>query len=206
MATPSAATSEGLQPGLKDPVFDSQSIFRVLLEAMAHPGRDYAVPVKTTSVGGVSAEALAVLLSLADAETPVWLHESYRNPAVAQHLAFHASVTLTEETSAATFAVLPGGPFERTLPAFAYGTPEYPDRSTTLIICCESFEGDPALVLQGPGIETQQIFAPHPLPAGLRDQMAANTLLYPLGIDMIFVAPGRLAAIPRTTQPVTKGN
>ncbi|HEY4174083.1 MAG TPA: phosphonate C-P lyase system protein PhnH, partial [Rhodopila sp.] len=61
-----------LSPGFADSVADAQSCFRAVLNAMARPGHIH-------TVSGVSAPAplcnaaAAVLLTLADHETPLWL-------------------------------------------------------------------------------------------------------------------------------------
>jgi alpha-D-ribose 1-methylphosphonate 5-triphosphate synthase subunit PhnH len=86
------------------------------------------------------------------------------------------------------------------LESFAKGTSEYPDRSTTIILQIDGFNGPEELTLSGPGIKDTQGFAPSQLPKMFVDQWAANRGAFPRGIDLIFVGKGALAALPRTTR------
>ena len=72
---------------------------------------------------------------------------------VAKWLKFHTSAPVVADSSIASFALI-GDP--ENLPAldrFAFGSNEYPDRSTTLILQVESLTDGPAVELQGPGID-----------------------------------------------------
>ena len=84
---------------------------------------------------------------------------------------------------------------------FAQGSEEYPDRSTTIIVQVERFAG-PALTLQGPGIKTTSAFAAEPLPAGFTQRLHDNREMFPRGIDLVFVAGERIAALPRSVRVV----
>lgn len=197
-----AALPGAPSPGLLDPIFDSQAVFRRLLNSLAAPGSVLEFPAVAEGVGAAPSEVLAILLALADADTPVWLPPAMHQEAITRHLAFHGGIPITGDPQAAAFAVVDGSAFAAQAAAFPIGTPEYPDRSTTLIVPCWSItaDDDGGLSLVGPGIETRRQVGLDPLPAGLVDQMARNGVLYPLGLDMIFTAPGRVAAIPRSTR------
>ncbi len=80
------------------------------------------------------------------------------------------------------------------LDAWPVGTPDYPDRSATLIAEVASLDG-PGTCLTGPGIETE---ARLPLPGP--EVLARNAALYPLGLDFIFTCGTRFAALPRSTR------
>ena len=81
-----------LQPGFAAPVLDAQASFRAVLEAMSRPGRIITLAAGAPAPAPLNAAAAAALLTLADAETPVW---SDAGPAVAEWLGFHAGCAFT---------------------------------------------------------------------------------------------------------------
>jgi len=91
-----------LSPGFADAVGDAQSCFRLVLDAMAHPGRVHAVrPVPAPAPLGDA--AAAVVLTLIDHETPLWLDP---DAAAAQAwIAFHTGAPVVEKPARAMFAV-----------------------------------------------------------------------------------------------------
>lgn len=189
-----------LHAGLADPVFDAQRVFRAVLDAMARPGRIVELPAVAQSVGGCPAEPLAVLLALADNTTPVWLPAPLRGGELGTHLAFHAAAGLTETPARAAFAVLDATATAEDVDGFAIGTPEYPDRSTTVILPCETLDNaGGGWRLAGPGIETTSSLRAAPVPSALERALRRNAALFPLGLDVILTAPGRVASIPRST-------
>jgi alpha-D-ribose 1-methylphosphonate 5-triphosphate synthase subunit PhnH len=80
------------------------------------------------------------------------------------------------------------------LKQFRQGTPEFPDRSATLIIECEKLEQSGAF-LRGPGIKETNRFSLPNLEAFQR-----NSELFPLGVDFLFCAGSQVAGLPRTTK------
>jgi alpha-D-ribose 1-methylphosphonate 5-triphosphate synthase subunit PhnH len=97
----------------------------------------------------------------------------------------------------------------RTLPAldrFAFGTPEYPDRSTTVILQVESLTQGSAFELRGPGIDGVVALRATLQPADLFKQLAINAALFPRGIDLVLVADDAVVAIPRTTRLFAQGD
>lgn len=187
--------------GFTDPVLGPQSLFRVTLDAMSRPGLLRHAP--ETGVRGPDAlprAALALLLSLCDHDTPVWLDANLRDTAVARWLAFHSSAPVTHDPALASFGILRRGVEAPALDQFALGDARYPDRSTTLIVLCDSLVGGCELTLEGPGIETRVSLAPQGLPDGFIKQAQDNHRLYPRGLDFLLLAGDALVGLPRSTR------
>ena len=183
--------AETLSGGFVDPAIQSAQAFRSVMEAMARPGTLRRVngaepPTPLSKAAG------AVLLTLCDTETPVYLAGDTDCGAVHAWLAFHTGAPLTGP-SHCMFAV---GRWEALTPLSGYpiGTSEYPDRSATLIV--EGSERvESGATLKGPGIkESSSLFLPE-----IR-AFQDNRTLFPLGLDFIFTNGDRLAALPRTTE------
>jgi alpha-D-ribose 1-methylphosphonate 5-triphosphate synthase subunit PhnH len=188
-----------IRPAFRDPVGQSQAAFRTVMDAVAHPGRILPLDAGFAAPAPLTATAAAILLTLADYETPIWLDVALAaQPGVAAFLRFHTGARLAASPDAAAFAVIADMAVAPPLTAFAQGTPEYPDRSTTLILQVETLT--PAgWTLTGPGIKAETAFGAAPVPAGLAAQLADNRGRFPMGVDIIFAAPGSIAALPRST-------
>ncbi|WP_043364184.1 phosphonate C-P lyase system protein PhnH [Belnapia sp. F-4-1] len=185
----------GLTPGFADPVPDAQACFRALLEAMARPGRVERLAALPEAPAPLAPAAAAVLLTLADAETPVWTDAG---PVAEDWLRFHAGCPLVAEPGLAGFLLATGG-----LPALAAleaGTEEEPHRSATLIVQVAGLELGGGWRLTGPGIEREHRLQVEGLPRGFLADWAANGARFPRGIDLVLCAGNRLAALPRTTR------
>ena len=180
-----------LAGGFDTPATQSSHAFRSVMEAMARPGTIQSIqggaPPKPLSVA-----AGTVLLTLCDTDTPVYLAGKADTDEVRTWLAFHTGAPLTGP-SHAMFAV---GEWDALVPLGSYpvGTPEYPDRSTTLIVECAALEAAGA-TLRGPGIKCEATLS---LPETRAFQ--SNRALFPLGLDFIFTCDSRLAALPRSTE------
>ena len=186
----SASANAAYGGGFSEPAVDSARAFRAAMNVMAKPGeiRDLATAQPPAPL---SVAAGTLLLTLCDPETGVYLAGACDTAEVRGWLAFHtgAPVVAAEE---ADFAV---GSWAELLPLDAYriGTPEYPDRSATLIVEMEALEAKGA-TLRGPGIkDSAQLSLPD------ASALAGNAMLYPLGLDFFFTCGGRVAALPRST-------
>ncbi len=82
---------------------------------------------------GLSPALAALLLTLADPDTPVWLPAGRPAPARA-FLRFHCGCPLVDQLDAATFVCVPAGHAMPALADCAQGQPAYPNRSATLIV------------------------------------------------------------------------
>jgi len=180
------------------PVFDSQRNFRELLQAMARPIVPRLVPVPAAAPAPILPATMAVLLTLCDADTALWLQQP--NDEVASHLRFHAGVRLVQEPADADFALITEPSSMPPLSRFAHGELRYPDRSASLIVQVDGFDNNAGRCFAGPGIRDVKQLAIEGLPAGFWQQRAAMSAQLPLGIDLIFISGERMVALPRTTR------
>jgi alpha-D-ribose 1-methylphosphonate 5-triphosphate synthase subunit PhnH len=180
-------------PGFADPVGDAQSTFRSVLDAMARPGRLHHAGQTLAAPEPLDRATAAVLLTLVDNETPVWLDPATM-PA-RDWLAFHCGARIVDAPDKAAFALGLSLPDLEALPA---GTHEIPESSATLILQVHALGTGTRYRLSGPGLR-----APAPLSiAGLPGDFARiwrqNHALYPRGVDLVLCADTALAALPRS--------
>lgn len=195
--------ADALLGGFADPVFESQSVFRSVLTALSRPGRVVECVASVTPPSPLVTAAAAVVLTLADDTSPVWLDGGLSSGVAPAWIGFHTGAPIVSAPEKAVFAVI-GDPLAMPdFSVFARGTAEYPDRSATLIVQVGSLEGGPGLVLTGPGIKDLAHIAPYPLPADFVERLGANRALFPCGVDLILVAGASILGIPRSTRANT---
>jgi alpha-D-ribose 1-methylphosphonate 5-triphosphate synthase subunit PhnH len=186
-----------VEAGFASPVEAAQRVFRTLLTALSEPGRVLALPPCCAPPEGLDPAAVAAVLALADGDTPLWLDPSAR--AAAPYFRFHtgASIVGAEETALFLLAAAPHRPALARLQA---GTPEYPDRSATLILSVEALVEGEGWQLSGPGIAGTRRLLVRGLDERFAGEWQANHAAFPLGVDVVFAARDRLAALPRSTR------
>lgn len=200
------ATDPGV--GFADPVLASQSVFRGVMDALARPGSIQTLPASAAVAGPgtMSAGVAALVLALADHDTPLWLDAALAaSGETANWLRFHTGAPLVDDVSQCVFALIGDGRSMPPLARFALGSDEYPDRSATLIVQVETLTDGPPLVLSGPGIRGTAVCRAGGLPANIAEQLATNRTLFPRGIDLVLVSGTQLISIPRSTRVVTQG-
>jgi alpha-D-ribose 1-methylphosphonate 5-triphosphate synthase subunit PhnH len=189
--------------GFADPVFDGQHVFKSVMMALAHPGSIHQMNVELRPPAPLSPGSAALALSLCDFETLIWLDGHLNaNPGVASYLRFHTGARVVENPQEASFAFVGNAAHVSDLRGFSIGTLEYPDRSATLVIEVCRLLGDTVegWVLSGPGIEGSVRLDAGPAVSRLKSCFIDNHKLFPRGLDVIFVAGDRIAAMPRSTQ------
>ena len=196
-----------LPAGFADKVISAQTTFRSVMDAMARPG---SVP-RIAAVSGAPAAMMrgtaAIALTLFDHDTPLWLDPQMSGtPDVARWLKFHTSAPVIADSSICSFALIGDASALPRLDRFSFGSNEYPDRSTTLILQVESLTLGSAFELRGPGIDGAVVLRATVKPADLFERLAINATLFPRGIDVVLVADDAVVAIPRTTRLVSKGD
>ena len=191
---------------LSNPVFAAQATFRAVLDAMARPGTIHTIEA-AGAPSPLSPTAAAVALTLCDHDTPVWLDGALRASApVIEWLRFHCNSPVVDKPGDAAFAFWSAAAELPPFSDFNTGTPDYPDRSTTIVIQVASLRAGARLTLTGPGIPERRSFHVDPLPKDFSNQLAANRAQFPCGIDLLLVAHGELAALPRTARLVNEDN
>ncbi|PHQ71912.1 MAG: phosphonate C-P lyase system protein PhnH [Sneathiella sp.] len=186
--------------GFDNKVFDATATFRTVLEALSRPGTIHPLPAAVQTLPGISAPAMAVLLTLADVDTPVWIAAECDSPELRAHLKFHAGCPITSDPARAIFALLSITSDMTVIKQFSIGTAEYPDRSATVIVECSALIAGKGPVFTGPGIKTDVAFDIENCPAALKSAITRNHQLFPIGVDWLFTSPEELAALPRTTK------
>ena len=183
--------ADALLGGFVDAPVQSAHAFRAALDALSRPG------TICTVAGAAPPEPLSVaagvlILTLCDATTPVHLAGAHDCAGVQDWITFHTGAPLVSANDAC-FAV-GTWPALQPVDRFSIGTPDYPDRSATLIIEMPALTAT-GTMLSGPGIQYQaQLYLPDT--AAFR----ANHALFPMGFDCFLTCDTRLAALPRTTR------
>ena len=192
-------------PGFEDLIHDSQSTFKVLLDALSRPGSVNKITAQLTPPSGsnysLNVACAAACLTLFDLETEVWLQPELDDE-VKSWLLFHTGCRFTENTSQADFAVIWDLNNMPDLSQFKQGTLVYPEDSTILLIMVGRSEMDMPCdnypVLSGAGIDGQ-ITMGIDLPDLFWQQWQKNHDSYPLGVDVYFFYFHLVIGLPRTS-------
>lgn len=179
-------------PGFTDPVLQSQACFRAVLDAMARPGTVHTAATPSPPPPLHPATA-AVLLTLIDLDTPLWLDPPAA--AAADWIAFHCGAPLVPRQHAAFAVAIPGTSDLAGLPA---GSDEAPEQGATLIMQVDALGTGRPFQLSGPGLAAPTVLRVDGLPPGFVPAWRANHARYPRGIDLILCSGRHLAAFPRT--------
>lgn len=198
-----------LAAGFDDPPRRAQQVFRSAMQAMARPGTLHGLDATLSPPEGLAPAAAALLLTLTDGATRVWLPDAFAGAPLAQWLRFHTGALPASAPDEADFAWTPHAASMPALDAFALGTDAFPDRSTTLVLQVEALASDEdrdadaapgrALTLRGPGIPAPRTLHVAGLPAGFAAQWQAMRGRFPRGVDLYLCCGSRMAALPRST-------
>ena len=195
-----------LPAGFADKVLSAQSTFRAVMDAMARPGSVQHIVAAAGTPAAMMRGSAAIALTLFDHDTPIWLDPAMSETAdVSKWLKFHTSAPVIADPSIASFALIGDPKNLAALDRFAFGSNEYPDRSTTLILQVESLTRGTIFELRGPGIDGTATVRASIEPGDLFARLAINVALFPRGIDVVLVHDDAIVAIPRTTRLVAKG-
>ena len=196
-----------LPSGFADKVLSAQTTFRSVMDAMARPGSVHCIASASGMPPGMMRGTAAIALTLFDHDTPLWLDSRMSQaPEVEKWLKFHTSAPIVSDPSICSFALIGNAAELPALDRFSFGSNEYPDRSTTLILQVESLREGLAFELSGPGIDGTTVLQATIEPLDLFARLSINATLFPRGIDVVLVADDAVVAIPRTTRLVAEGD
>ena len=179
-------------PGFADPVHDSQACFRAVLDALARPGTIHTLHAPADPPPPLDRATAAVLLTLADIDTPLWL-DAAAEPA-APWIAFHCGAPRAALPKSAFAVALQPVPLDHLPP----GTDDAPEDGATLILQVAALGQGRPLRLTGPGLQHPRTLAVDGLGAAFVAEWAANAARFPRGIDLILCTGDHMAALPRT--------
>lgn len=192
--------AQPLARGFDNPPVDAACLFRALLGALARPGR-IATPGRLPAApAGLTDTAYAAALTLCDADMTLWLHPACATDAALEALRFHSGSPVVDDAETADFAIAPLAACAALAPRLKRGSPKYPDRSTTLIALCKTLGAGAGERLSGPGIEDEAHLDIGADGDAFWPALASANARFPLGVDVFLAAPGRIAAVPRSTR------
>ena len=195
-----------LPAGFVDKVMSAQSTFRSVMDAMARPGSVQRIAAVAGTPAAMMRGTAAIALTLFDHDTPIWLDASMSGTSdVAKWLKFHTSAPVVEDSLICSYALIGDAKNLPALDRFAFGSNEYPDRSTTLILQVDSLTQGPAFELRGPGIDGTVLLQAAIQPHDLFERLTVNVALFPRGTDIVLVHDDAIVAIPRTIRLVARG-
>lgn len=198
-------------PGFSHPAYGSQSIFRAALEALSLPGRLVEAAHDACVPGTGHSSAAAMLLSLMDSTSRLWLSPSRARDGTAAWLRFHTGCRLVDGVAQADFAwaTLDEMP---PLAALAQGSDERPEGSATCLVdattvaigLANAADKSACFSLRGPGIRDTVRLRIGGLEgesaAAFAGAWAANHAAFPKGVDVFIATPRHLVGLPRTTR------
>ncbi|MEM8543874.1 MAG: phosphonate C-P lyase system protein PhnH [Cyanobacteria bacterium P01_H01_bin.119] len=184
-------------PGFQDAVHHSQHTFRALLNALARPGQIQSTAPLTPPTA-LAPSIAAASLTLLDLETRLWLQPGL--PSESRNwLLFHTGCHFTEDPKQADFALITDLNTAPQLDAFNFGSPEYPEASTSLLIQLSGLSSGNSVRLAGPGIQGA-IAVSIPIRSRFWQQWQAMTANYPLGLDIWCFAHNQVLGLPRSSR------
>ena len=187
-------------PGFTDPVADAQAAFRAVLDAMSRPGRLVQTGAGLHPPAPLCRAAGAILLTLLDADTPVWLDAAF-GPA-RDWIAFHCGAPAADAPRARFAAGFGLPPLHR----FDAGTDEAPETGATLVVQVSRLGAGTPYRLRGPGIPDEGSLLVDGLPERFVQDWAENHEQFPRGIDLLLCAGTSLVALPRSVRVDAMGS
>lgn len=168
--------------------------FRVILQAMSHPGKVYSLPDFSGSVPF----AVELLGCLMDNETSfAVLGDLELETALALHTGSRA---VTPET--ADFIFVARGSGGEKMTELRRGSLEYPDSGTTIVYLVTALsEENGDIALTGPGVDGTVSLRIDGLNKKELMRLKEMNNEFPLGVDAVFLdARGRICCIPRSSR------
>ncbi len=180
-------------------IHKDHATFRVVLQAMSHPGTTCQLPV-LVPIAGEHAPLIQLLSCLMDNEVSFSIVGDDAG-GLANDISMHTG-SIQSNISESNFVIATKGTTSGQLSLIKRGTLEYPDGGATIVYLVDEIaEAEGTAELSGPGINGTV----RPRIAGLATselrELREINAEYPLGVDSMFLdTNGRITCIPRSTQ------
>jgi len=189
---------------LYNEVSDAQIHFRILLNAMAHPGTIYAFQkMELTPPNNINLASVCIGFALMNADVSFAVQNEHEVE-IAHYLALNTGATIV--TLAQTdYLFTTGNASPSSITSLKTGTLSYPENSATLIIDVNQLSSSPtinalAIELSGPGIENTTTLYITGLSSTLLEAIQEQNTEFPLGLDIMLTDQNnQLACIPRSS-------
>ncbi len=184
-----------------DKVFDTQRIYRLILDAMARPGKVNSLP--TLSINpppGLNQAAAAIGLTLLDGETGFSVLPF--NQDIIDYIILNTGAAACQ-TDCAEFVITAGMKGRPELIDTCCGTLITPEKGATLIMMVDSLAAagkGVKLWLSGPGIDGSSCLDISGLDDSNLQTIAGLNQEFPMGVDVIYADnSGKVACVPRSS-------
>lgn len=182
-------------------VFDAQEQFRIVLDAMAHPGIIYNLSdFKFEAPEGISKASTLIAFTFLNADTSFCTIDNYH---INEYLALNTGAVV-ETFEKADFVFINGSDNAEVLIQTKQGSLSYPEDSATIIIDVEEiskfyFEKSIEIIFRGPGVESENTVFFGGLNVEILQKVLEINFEFPLGIDLIFCDKyNQIVALPRS--------
>jgi alpha-D-ribose 1-methylphosphonate 5-triphosphate synthase subunit PhnH len=194
---------------LYDEVFDAQQDFRVLLEAMARPGKICRLEgAAVDPPAGLHRTTSLAAFALLNGDTRFYVCNDVDGQ-MGTYLRENTGAEMTTMEKA-DYVFCSGDYDMNCISQFKRGTLQEPEDSATVFIDLEDIAesggvGDVRIVLQGPGVETEKVLFLRKVQASLFWSVSEINDEFPIGIDLFLTdAGGRVIAIPRSCHVIAE--
>ncbi|UQY42815.1 phosphonate C-P lyase system protein PhnH [Mixta hanseatica] len=177
-----------LLASLNRPVVETQHVLRRILKAMNEAGVTVMLPC-AQRWAGLSPAATALLMTLSEADTPLWLDEQLDTPALRECLRQAGSAPLSHQQPAGLLLL------------HSDSNPDLHAIATvgaTVILEVPALNGGLTLRLRGPGIQERRAVAPQ-LPSKVIEFLR-DWPLNGQGINLMLTCGDMLMVLPRSAQ------
>jgi alpha-D-ribose 1-methylphosphonate 5-triphosphate synthase subunit PhnH len=188
-----------------DEVFDAQAQFRIVMDAMARPGKINVLPhLDILPPEGLNEASALVALGLLNADVTFACSEVNADE-IQSYLSVNTGAQLNP-LEQGDYIFLTGQEDISVVEKVKVGTLSYPEQGATLIfgvseISGSKTEGAVKIILKGPGIENTNTVFVTGINADLLNQIKIINQEFPLGVDLILTdVSNQLICIPRSNQ------
>lgn len=181
-----------------DFVNDTQKVFRKLLLALSNPGKQYSISEEMKGFSDKWAALLAVGCTMQDNETTFYVEKT---PEFQQKLR-ELTLAKFEEVEKAQYIYLTSPVnyvnWENLLRSIKKGSLKDPQESATILVECETLEGNQEITLEGPGIDGELKIKGTEYMKTLMTIKQNQKMEYPCGIDIFLIThQGKIMGLPR---------